>query len=559
VNFWEHFARVLPYRPIQALAALYWHATRRRVRARNRLRVASSDLPFAYEYWIRTYERIPDFTPQFRSSIEAWDWHPRFSVVLYSDVAATAAQRDLSLQSLQRQIFTSSTLVDADVTSLRAGITAADGDYVLLLRAGDVLSEAALFHLAEALQTNRDAAILYGDHDELDHEGRRRRPWFKPRWNQEMFLGQDYLTPLVAIDTALALAAIEEAHDDVANLVLTATSSATRPIIHVPHILCHTSPRAAELRQADRGDALARHLGGLGATCAPGPFGTTKVQWPLPDELPMVSIIIPTKDKLHLLQPCVDSVLRLTNYDEFEILIIDNGSLERRTAEYLAAIGKNPKVRVIDYPHPYNFSAINNFAVGHAKGPYLCLLNNDTEVIEPSWLTELMRYAVRPDVGAAGAKLIYKDGTLQHAGVVIGIGEAAGHAHRLLPADDAGYFLQPHIAQFVSAVTAACLVVDKSKYLAVGGLDQESFAIAFNDVDFCLKLEKAGWKNVYVPHARLVHHESKSRGRDSSPLNIDRYRRELHALQQRWGTKTYDDPLHNPNLDRHSETFVVRQ
>jgi GT2 family glycosyltransferase len=283
-----------------------------------------------------------------------------------------------------------------------------------------------------------------------------------------------------------------------------------------------------------------------------------KVEWPLPQPLPLVSIIVPTKDKLELLQPCIESVLEQTDYDQFEIVIVDNGSVEERTADYLAAIGKNSKVRVIAYPHDYNFSAINNFAAHEARGTFLCLLNNDTEVVNAGWLTELMRYAVREDIGAAGAKLLYDDGTIQHAGVVIGIGDAAGHAHRFLPGHEPGYFCQPHVAQFVSAVTAACLVVEKRKFEAVGGLDENSLAVAFNDVDFCLKLEKAGWRNVYVPHAVLVHHESKSRGKDISPANIDRYQRELNVLQERWGTKTYEDPLHNPNLDRYSETFVIR-
>jgi GT2 family glycosyltransferase len=295
-----------------------------------------------------------------------------------------------------------------------------------------------------------------------------------------------------------------------------------------------------------------------GASCAPGPFGTAKILWPLPRDLPLVSIIVPTKDKVHLLRSCIESVTRLTDYENYEILIVDNGSVENRTAEYLAELERNDRIRAVSYPGPYNFSAINNFAVRQASGSYLCLLNNDTEVVGPGWLTELMRYAVRADVGAVGAKLLYEDRSIQHAGIVVGIGEAAGHAHRFLPADQPGYFRTAHVTQFVSAVTAACLVVDRRKFLAVGGLDEEKLAVAFNDVDFCLKLEAAGWKNVYVPHAVLLHHESKSRGLDSSPMNIDRFRRELKILQGRWGTKGYEDPLFNPNLDPCSETFVLR-
>jgi GT2 family glycosyltransferase len=283
-----------------------------------------------------------------------------------------------------------------------------------------------------------------------------------------------------------------------------------------------------------------------------------KVEWPLPEDAPGVSIIIPTRDKVELLQPCVDSVLRSTHYPDFELIIIDNGSTEPKALEYLSKIGGRPDVRVIRYDHPYNYSAINNFAAGFASTPYLCLLNNDTEVIGPNWLTEMMRYAVRPDVGAVGAKLLYDDGSIQHAGVVVGICEAAGHAHRFTRSDEQGYFGQPHLAHAVSAVTAACLVVEKRKFEAVGGLDAENLAVAYNDVDLCLKLEQAGWRNMYVSHAVLLHHESKSRGQDNSPTNIGRYMRELAILQERWGTKRYADPRHNINLDRFSETFILR-
>jgi GT2 family glycosyltransferase len=188
----------------------------------------------------------------------------------------------------------------------------------------------------------------------------------------------------------------------------------------------------------------------------------------------------------------------------------------------------------------------------------LCLLNDDTEVIGDDWLTELMRYAVRPEVGAVGAKLLYDDGSIQHAGVVIGLGEAAGHAHRYLRGDQPGYFHRPHVAHFASAVTAACLVVKAEKFHAVGGFDEQGLAIAFNDVDLCLKLEAAGWRNVYQPRAVLVHHESRSRGKDFAPQHLERYQRELAVLQDRWKTRDYHDPLHHPLLDRSSEAYILR-
>jgi len=281
------------------------------------------------------------------------------------------------------------------------------------------------------------------------------------------------------------------------------------------------------------------------------------VSWPLPAELPLVSVIVPTRDRLELLRPCIDSLLSTTSYSPFEVLIVDNGSNEQATLDYLESVAQHRAVRVLRYDLPYNFSAINNFAAGQARGGYLCLLNNDTQIVEEQWLTEMMRFAVRDDVGAVGAKLLYANGAIQHAGVVVGMGDAAGHAHRFTPADQPGYFRLPHVAHYVTAVTAACMVVAKEKFDAVGCLDEEHFAVAYNDVDFCLKLERAGYRNVYVPHAVLLHHESMSRGDDKAKQHIDRYSRELAELQQRWGTKTFQDPLLNPNLDRYSETFIV--
>jgi O-antigen biosynthesis protein len=558
VTFWEHFVRLLPRKPKPALAALYWHVTRRKVRARNRLRVASADLPFAYALWIATTESNASVARDLSAIAKHWTWRPRFSILLHASGKCSKDQVEQSIRSVERQFYPSWTIVDSTLDAIDTGLAAADGDYVILLRAGDVLSESALFRFAEQLQNKPGAAILYGDQDELDNRGRRTRPWFKPRWNEEMFLAQDFLSPTVAIKTDVIRKAARLASNQLSALLLAATSMAEGAIVHVPHILCHVAVRPGDEERDSRIDSITRHLQPLGATCTSGLFGTVKVEWPLPDELPLVSLIVPTKDKLELLRPCVESVLGRTDYGNFEILIVDNGSVEKPTADYLREMETNPRVRVLTCPGPYNFSAINNFAVRKARGSYLCLLNNDTEVVEPAWLSEMMRYAVRPAIGAVGAKLLYEDGSIQHAGVVVGIGEAAGHAHRFLPADQPGYFRQPHIAQFVSAVTAACLVVEKKKFEAVGGFDDEQLAVAFNDVDLCLKIEAAGWRNVYVPHAVLLHHESKSRGKDISPLNIDRYKRELSILQGRWGTKTYEDPLHNPNLDRYSETFVFR-
>jgi GT2 family glycosyltransferase len=519
------------------------------------LRAASADLSFAYEIWIDRFERNAAREPQFRTLMNGWTEKPQFSIVLFGPGRAPA-QLERSRQSIARQIYPFCTLMDGSNTS---PIAAADGDYIVPLRAGDALSESALFRFAEALQAEPKAAILYGDHDHSDQRGRRTRPWFKPDWNEELFLAKDYLSGAMAIERTLAQRTAKElgsAADELSVFTLAVTATG-KPIVHVPHIVTHVHTSAENDDERSRMAAVAQQLMPFGGNCFPGPFGTIKVQWPLPTDLPLVSIIVPTRDKLELLRPCLKSVLGKTDYRNFEVLVIDNESAEQRTADYLTEVARDPRVRVIRLAGAYNFSSFNNFAVGQVRGSYLCLLNNDTEVVEPAWLSEMVRYAVRPEAGAVGAKLLYDDGTIQHAGVVIGLGEAAGHAHRFLPADVPGYFCLPHVAHFASAVTAACLVVNKAKFEAVGGLD-ESLAVAFNDVDLCLKLQAAGFRNVYVPHAVLLHHESKSRGNDMSPQHLERYRRELRLLQNRWGTKTYNDPLHNPNLDRYSETYVVR-
>jgi GT2 family glycosyltransferase len=246
-----------------------------------------------------------------------------------------------------------------------------------------------------------------------------------------------------------------------------------------------------------------------------------------------------------------------TRYPAFNILIVDNGSTDRATFDFFAQLSGDSRIEVLKFPGEFNYSAINNFGARHAAGEFLCLMKNDVEVLTPDWLGEMMRQAVRPDTGAVGAKLLYSDGTIQHAGIVLGMGAAAGHAHRYLPNEDIGYFAQAHLSRGVSAVTAACLVVEKFKFFEVSGLDEVVFRVAYNDVDFCLKLSGHGWINRYVPTATLLHHESKSRRNDLSPDQMDRYQAELHALQRRWSTETLVDPLHHPCLDRSSETYLL--
>lgn len=584
-SFYSAFFRTLPWQPRKALGALYWHLTGRKVRARNRLRIAASQSPLAYSHWIESIERHEEVIAAAPSVIAGWRSRPRCSVV----ALATADEAGIGrlVDALVRQCYDNWELIvcaagahplvpdgdprvrivtdssDDEAGRLACGIAAASGDVLIPLPAEALLPPTALYRYVEALKDDPEADLLFGDQDEMDDRGRRSQPWFKPRWNEEMFLSQDYVSRACAIRIETARALLPLSADaggaPVDTLILRLIVRPNARIVHVPHVQCHLplatpSDADAHLR------TVAAHLAATrpDAAAVRGPFDTVHVSWPLPSEPPLVSIIIPTRDKVKLLRACVTGVLGQTDYPRFEVIIADNGSAEADALTYLNEISQHPKVKVLPYDHPYNFSAINNFAVRHAQGDYLCLLNNDTEVIDGSWLTELMRQAVRPHVGAVGAKLLYADGSIQHAGVVVGMGEAAGHAHRFLQNDKPGYFRQAHVAHYASAVTAACLVVEKAKFLAVGGLDEDKLHIAFNDVDLCLKLERAGWRNVYAPRSVMIHHESKSRGKDISPKHIERYLRELSVLQTRWGTKTYRDPLHHPELDRASEAFMIR-
>jgi GT2 family glycosyltransferase len=562
MTFWQIFVRLLPRKPLAALAGLWWHVTGKRVRARNRLRAAGARLPFAYRFWMDKIEPQRENVESGRSALARLTYLPQFAILVYREGHSRDAAIAQSLESVERQIYPDRTVsVVEGANEFAQAIARATADFVLPLRAGDQLAATALIRYAEALEVNPAADVVFGDQDSIDMAGNRSSAWFKPAWNGELFLSQDYLSDAAAVRAESARKAVEGGPltDQAAayDLLLRVTAYGS-PVVHAPCVTVHVRTDLRADDQAARLKALRRELDDAGAEVSAGPFGTVKVAWPLPSELPLVTVIIPTRDKVELLKPCVDTLLESTIYTPFEVIIVDNGSTDGSALAYLDQIASDRRVRVLSYPGAYNFSAINNFAVRESAGSYVCFLNNDTETVDGPWLTEMMRQAIRPEVAAVGAKLLYEDGTIQHAGVIVGIGDAAGHAHRNLPNSEAGYFAQVHAAQFVTAVTGACLLVEKRKFVEVGGFDERDLAIAYNDIDLCLKLERAGWRNVYVPHAILIHHESKSRGKDHSPSQIDRYRRELKTFQERWGTATFEDPLFNPNLERSSETFVIR-
>lgn len=592
MEFFRLFTLVLGHRPGTALKALWYRAIGKKVRANNFLRIGAATAPYAYTFWVKDCERQDGLVENAPAEIASLPARPSFAILIHANPALPPATLAAMIESAHRQCYPAAQIIvvpsasgapvdaapsgdlriatgqtDNAAQALSLALAMVDTDHVLPLPPGAILPPTALLLHARALVAHPGAAITYGDHDRIDPRGRRTDAWFKPQWNADMLLAQDYVSQACTIrsDLARAVGPIEPDLAGCAPYALALRASALAGdgltgdgIVHVPHILCHLPTAAQDASAALRMEAVQRFVGQDGGTARPAPFDTVRVDRPLPEPPPLVSIIIPTRDKRELLEPCIETILRLTTYPNYEILVVDNASSDADTLAYLAEIAGHPAIRILPYPHAYNYSTINNFAVEHAVGAFICLLNNDTEVIAGEWLSAMMRQAVRPEVGAVGAKLLYDDGTIQHAGVAIGLGQAAGHAHRFLPDSEPGYFLQAHIQRFATAVTAACLVVGTDKFRAVGGLDAENLGIAYNDVDLCLKLDRAGWRNVYEPAAVLYHHESKSRGNDFSPEHLARYMRELHVLQERWGTRTAIDPLFHPALDRGNETYSLQ-
>ncbi|MGN6366222.1 glycosyltransferase family 2 protein [Asticcacaulis taihuensis] len=454
-----------------------------------------------------------------------------------------------------------------------SALTLATGDYIGLLDHDDLLSKDALQFVAEAIAANPDVDIIYSDEDKIDSYGVRQTPYFKPDFNYELFLAQNMISHFGVYRSALVRKiggfreGLEGAQDyDLALRVL--EQSDPSRVYHIPRILYHW--RAIEGSTAlsldeksyavDAGlRAVNEHLTRLGVkanvTLAAAPSGHYRVRYELPRPSPLISLIIPTRDRLDVLELCISSILERSTYKNIEIIIVDNGSVEPETHAYFASLPTST-VKILRDDTPFNFSALNNRGVKLAQGEYVCLVNNDIEILTPDWLEELLSFAQRPDVGCVGARLWYPDKTLQHGGIILGIGGVAGHAHKCLEEDETGYFCRAIHHQSYSAVTAACLMVRKSTYEAVGGFSEE-LAVAFNDVDFCLRVRAAGYRNVWTPYAEMIHHESASRGSEITPAQQKRFSQEVAYMHTHWGDALFSDPAYNPNLTLDHEDYSL--
>ena len=446
-------------------------------------------------------------------------------------------------------------------------------EYVGFLDHDDLLTPDALFEIAVLLNRHPNADIVYTDEDKIDANKNLREPFFKPDWSPDTFLSRMYTCHFSVyrrslIESIGRLRAGFEGSQDW-DLMLRA-SERTGEIYHVPRVLYHwrihnestassaaAKPYAKEAAIRAIGEALERRGESgtvLEVESCPGTF---LVRYAIRNRK-KVSIVIPTRDHGEDVDRCLRSVFSKGSYSDFEVLLIDNGSTERSSLEVFKRWAKrDSRVRVVPYDVPFNFSKINNFGVSQSSGEYVLLLNNDTEVLSDDWLQAMVEQAQRPAIGAVGALLLYPDRTVQHAGVVIGVGGVAGHSHKHYQSTATGYFQALTSVTNYSAVTGACLMVRRNTFDQVGGLD-EQLAIAFNDVDFCLKLLAAGYRNIYLPHVKLYHFESKSRGYETTKEQIARFERETETMIDRWHIDTLPDPYYSPNLTLKLENFSFR-
>jgi O-antigen biosynthesis protein len=454
----------------------------------------------------------------------------------------------------------------------------AHGEFVALLDHDDVLPQHALYFVALTLNKIPDAQIVYSDEDKIDAHGVRLEPHFKSDWNPDLFFSQNYVSHLGVYKRELLTriggfrTGVEGSQDqDLLLRCLPYTTDAQ--IVHIPKILYHW--RAAEgstaLGSSEKNyttqagiKALEDYFtnnGPKGVTISEGVVPNTyRVRYPIPVAAPLVSLLIPTRDRLNLIETCVRSILEKTTYRNFEILILDNGSRELDTMRFLKQIVKDDsRVRVLRYDHPFNYSAINNYGVEQANGSVIGLVNNDIKVINPDWLREMVSHVCRFEIGCVGAKLYYENDTIQHAGVICGLGGVAGHIHREFPRTHPGYFARLVTIQALSVVTAACLLIRRKVYDEVNGLDEVNLKIAFNDVDLCLKVRAAGFRNIWTPYAELYHYESISRGTEDTPEKQARFLSEVLFMKNKWKAALELDPFYNKNLTRDRHDFSLRE
>ena len=549
-----------------------------------------------YTEWLRRYDTLTDEARNtMRKTVASWPDRPVISVIMPT-YNPNPKWLTAAIESVRNQIYPHWELCIADDASTditirtilekyasddarikvvwreqnghisaasNSALQVATGEWMALLDHDDLLSEHALYWVVDAIHNNRDARLIYSDEDKLNGSGQRVTPFFKPDWNRDLFYSYNMIAHLGVYHAELVKTVggfrlgLEGAQDY--DLALRCVECIVPgKIHHVPRVLYHWRMHAESTAQSVGSKpyamvagekALNAHFERLKLAARAEFVGLGyRVRYELPANLPLVSLIMPTRNGLQLLRRSVKSIFAKTTYPNYELLIVDNGSDDAETLHYLTSLGADPRVSVIRDDRAFNYSALNNVAAGLAKGELLCLINNDIEIITPEWLAEMVSLTLSEGVGVVGARLWYPNNTLQHGGVLLGVGGVAGHAHLRLPRENHGYFGRAVLRQSLSAVTGACLLVRKAIYDEVGGLNEKDLAIAFNDVDFCLRVLEAGYRNVWTPYAELYHYESATRGLENTSGKRARFAREVQYMQRRWRGLLPQDPAYSPNL-----------
>lgn len=560
-----------------------------------------------YQKWLPKH--LPTKTELERQRQEKFLWEPKFSVVVPLYKTPEKYLRAL-VESLQRQTYGNWELCLSDgsgenspirelleelsaaesrirvisqncqlqiAENTNAAIEASSGEFIVFADHDDELTDHALYECVKALNQNRNIEVLYSDEDKMTMDGHKFfQPHFKPDFNIDLLCTVNYICHLFVVKKGLIdrVGMLRREYDgaqDYDFIFRCVEKAGEKYIYHIPKILyhwrCHEDSTSenpeSKLYAFDAGQrAVQAHYDRIGVPVevSKGEFlGLYRTKFLLDTE-PLISIIIPNKDHIDDLKRCIDSIEKKSTYRNYEFIIVENNSTDKETFSYYQQLETlNSRVHVIYWSDKFNYSAINNFGAKYAGGEYLLLLNNDTEIINEDCLEELLGYCTRSDVGAVGARLYYEDDTIQHAGVVIGFGGIAGHCFVQQKRGFTGYCHRIICAQDYSAVTAACMMVKREAFEKVGGLT-EDFEVAFNDIDFCLKLGKEGYHVVYNPYAELYHYESKSRGLEDTPEKVARFNREIAEFEKRWPDILRDgDPYYNPNLTLDSQDFSLKR
>jgi O-antigen biosynthesis protein len=566
-------------------------------------------LGYEYMEWIKRYDTLTDADrAAIGQDIERLPFKPLISLIMPTYNTPEKWLR-LAIDSVRKQLYPNWELCIADDASSKAPVREvlqeyqgsdsrikvvfrkanghiaaasnsatemATGEFIALLDHDDELSEHALYMVAAELNSCRDADLIYSDEDKIDEKGRRYDAYFKPDWNPELFLCQNFFSHLGVYRTSIVreIGGFRLGYEGSQDWDLAMRISERIPfshIRHIPHMLYHwraipgsAARGAAEKKytKATQRRTLESHFDriGLKVTIVPAATDYWRIKYPL-SVSPFVTLILPTRDQFELLQRCVQSIYLKTTYPNFELIVVDNQSKDPATLNYLASLERERGLQILSYDAPFNFSAINNFAVQQARGEIIGLISNDLEVITPNWLEEMVSHAVRPEIGAVGAMLYYPNDRIQHAGVTLGLNGnpgVAGHRYHNQPRGYAGQVSRALLCQNLSAVTAACLIVRRQVFEEVDGFDEINLAIAFNDVDLCLRIAEKGYRNLWTPYAELYHYESASRGYEDTAEKQDRFTKQCDYMRRRWGDLLGNDPAYNPNLalDR-DETFLA--